>query len=73
MDDAQYYASEASSMNLRIQELEEQRDELLGWLIELVGQCSTLSADAKAQISPMTLSQCRAAIAKATGNDKAPA
>lgn len=42
--------------------------ELLEWLEELVMQCSTLSTDAAAQISPLALQQCRAAIAKATGN-----
>ena len=39
---------------------------LVEWLDELTRQCSTLSARAAAEISPLTLQQCRSALSPYT-------
>ena len=39
---------------------------LVEWLDELTRQCSTLSAQAAAEISPLTLQQCRSALSPYT-------
>ena len=65
MDDAQYYANEVSLMNLRIQDLEEQRDNILDALIAFQ------KVDDFAGWHPNysdAIEKARAAIAKATGN-----
>lgn len=70
MCNEEYYANEASSMNLELQRLGQERDELLEWLTELVNQCSTLSKEAACEISQLTLAQCRLAISRANSNNR---